>query len=392
MFNLLTRLFNFFCNDSESESVEQTTPPLPQKTELNTKFDKILANTPSSHIVLTTKLKFDCVEFRLRYTYVDDCVWAIIVDLLKGLDIDAAHLDYVHPDNVKTLNELIFKNSSRVGGSLKCINSMGCVQILKSCNKLDLANDLIDAINSLKPNTNKVDVAVEKRQNSNESIEQKLATMMEYIEKCNKTLVDTNQCFKNEIINKFSVLDTKIENFENQLKQVNEKIDLLNNVEQLYQTLKEHHKNKLVNSKVVTAKADSTTSCLSFLDESHRQEDQGVTSSNNFTSNYNRYETVKFPKDMSKHPRLSVFVKPLNENSTAVAFLSGQKRHNLLGKRKYNNMELVYDSIHPNPQLAVHCINEELDSKQFEYHKRTRRLYHVQCGVDVVKSFINENL
>ncbi|AKC91631.1 ac13 [Lambdina fiscellaria nucleopolyhedrovirus] len=122
-----------------------------------------------------------------------------------------------------------------------------------------------------------------------------------------------------------------------------------------------------------------------------------------------RYDTVKYPKDATKHPRLAVFVKSKNTPAlsydnehdkatlgnvatTDVAFLTGQNQHLKSNKRKYEaaDMELVYDAVHPNPLMAVLCFNEELELKNFKFSKKSKRFYNVECDVETMKSFINE--
>lgn len=190
----------------------------------------------------------------------------------------------------------------------------------------------------------------------------------------NDEMARIGENFKSQVIERFELFDRRI-------AELNEKMTVYDNVDELYKRLRDHH------ASTATTHLRRRPSFLSGTSESSATAAAPSAHHNDLS----RYETVRFPRDTSKHPRLSVYVKPA-ENGTRVAFLASQQRRHATLKRKYTDMEMIYDSVHPNPQLAMHCINEELDSKNFDYSKQSRRSLHINCSVDTVKSFIHETL
>ncbi|ACI47384.1 38.7 kDa protein [Spodoptera litura nucleopolyhedrovirus II] len=364
--NFFAKLFGYRRSEEEEEYEDDNN----QHNETPSPSRKLPSPSGFSYLFKTKRIQFDDqFSFSINYLFNDE-VWIAADKLAEGLgfpDPQRAINKLVDGKYKRTINELVFNNSINETDGLLCVNKHGVLQLIDHLdfkNKAEFTAWIIEEVyvelenkflpSPLDDKLNKVLAAVDTiKQHNNEASR-------------------TNDQFKNQVIERF-------EWFNVQISELNKKMTMLNNVDELYKRLQDYHK--------------STTTSRTRLSIFSTEGNGGSGGGDDETlSSHTRYETVRFPRDTSKHPRLSVFVKPLEEGTTEIAFLaSQQRRHNAL-KRKFNDMEMVYDNIHPNPQLAMHCINEELDIKQFDYTKRSRRVIHVNSPVETVKSFINENL
>ncbi|CDG72357.1 38.7K (Ac13) [Spodoptera exigua multiple nucleopolyhedrovirus] len=330
-----------------------------------------------SYLFKTKRLQFDDqFSFTVDYLFNDE-VWIAGNKLAEGLgfrDPQTAIDEFVDGKYKRTINELVFNNSVGDTNGLVCVNKHGVLQLIDRLdfkNKAEFTAWIIEEVyveleNKFLPSP------IDDKLN-------KVLAAVDTIKQHNNEALRTNDQFKDQVIERF-------EWFNVQISELNKKMSTLNNVDELYRRLQDYHKSNNINTTMFSNNASSSTA-LSSSSSSYENNLMGGIVDNEHT----RYETVRFPRDTSKHPRLSVFVKP-SEEGTDIAFITAQqRRHNAL-KRKFNDMEMIYDSVHPNPQLAMHCINEELDIKQFDYTKRSRRVIHVNSPIEIVKSFINENL
>nr|AFS52014.1 DekiORF137 [Dendrolimus kikuchii nucleopolyhedrovirus] len=102
---------------------------------------------------------------------------------------------------------------------------------------------------------------------------------------------------------------------------------------------------------------------------------------------------VTFPRDTAKHQHLAVFSEALDDCNTRLAFVSGQMQHFRKRKMQYeDDMETVFDGVHPNPVLAIQCISEKFYDKNYKVRKLARRLIDVNCNASVAKEVIHEVL
>nr|AHC69626.1 38.7K [Lymantria dispar multiple nucleopolyhedrovirus] len=123
---------------------------------------------------------------------------------------------------------------------------------------------------------------------------------------------------------------------------------------------------------------------LSFLDEPDVEPDKPPVGA-----------TVKFPRDATKHPWLTVLAKEVRREgavATEIAFATSRAAASAR-KRKYSDMSLIYQGVHPNPQLAVCCITEEWQERGLSFSKRARQpVYLVDSNIQKVKRAVYENI
>jgi hypothetical protein len=313
-----------------------------------------------SYLFKKKRLQFDeQFSFTMHYLFNDE-LWLAACAFADGIgyiDADAAVYDHVDDKYKRSVNQLLFNNDSQ-DCSVVCINKHGVLQLLDCIdftNKAEFTAWLFD------------NVFVELEGKFVPSpIDEKLTKVLKAIDglqQHNSEMALTNEQFKSQVIEKFDAFDRRV-------AELNDKMTMFENVDDLYRRLREHHR---------TLDSPRQMSFLSSSDDDRRNEECV------------RFDTVRFPRDTSKHPRLSVFVKP-DDNGTQLAFVASQQRRHCALKRKYSDMEMIYDNVHPNPELAMQCINEELDMKNFDYRKKSRRILHINCNLDTAKSFIQENL
>ncbi|QYC92683.1 38.7K [Trabala vishnou gigantina nucleopolyhedrovirus] len=309
-------------------------------------------------------------SFLLRFVIKNKETWMIGHDLARGVGFkcpNAAISAFVEFNNIKLLNKLLFNHNvdenNKNYNSIKCINLNGAMQLInraQKTNKAELVAAVLKALNCLPETTHVAD------------------------EKLNQILkaIEANGEFKTQVINRFNVFEQSI---ADQLLTLNNKINLLDNIEQLYGKLQEYHKLQTSNV-MLSSSSPSPSSSLNIFE---KQQKPTLLQPKEFdTTNKN---IVKFPKDVSKHPRLHVYAK-FSDGYTTLAFLSGQLKSVSTRKRKYEDMELVCNKVHPNPVLALNCIEEELDIQNFSYYKESKRVYVIECDIDAAKSFIQENV
>nr|ANW09692.1 ac13 [Malacosoma sp. alphabaculovirus]ANW12343.1 ac13 [Malacosoma sp. alphabaculovirus] len=282
-----------------------------------------------SYIFKTRQIDCDGFNFNIRYLYKEK-LWIVLADIVSGLKCEP-FIDNIVADlaqHIKPLNELLFSKIETVD-RIKCIDRIGVMKLLKRYVDRDNQHVLVEWF----------DRHVYGR----------------------SAIVDTTKMLMN-LERQNGILINKLMGFENKIAELDKKITLHDNISSLYDSLCEHHKKK-----------NLTSSSSSFLNG-----EDGVVS-------------VRLPRNVSKHQHLAIFAKPIDDcANTKVAYLFGQKRHFQNRKRKFQDMELVYESVHPNPQMAIHVINEELEMKSFNCVKRARSVYEVDRELDVVKSFIND--
>lgn len=312
------------------------------------------------------KAKRVCFEekfnFTIHYLFNNE-VWLAACSVAEGLGFENSQYaieNYVSEKYKRTVNQLVFNNQNDDGhDSLICINKLGVLQLLDYLDFENKAEFIAWIIEDLfcqledKFIPSPLDLKITKVLNT-----------VDYIKQHNDETVRTNDQFKSQVIERF-------ECFNKQITELHNKISMYDNIEELYNRLQDHHGSR------------------NFLNTSSDDDDNNNINNNN---NMCRYETVRFPRDASKHPRLTIFAKPSEDGTTQLSFLASQQRHHNSLKRKYGDMEMIYDNIHPNPQMAMYCINEELDLKNFNYTKRSRRTIILNCSMDTAKSFISENV
>ncbi|AIU41361.1 38.7k [Sucra jujuba nucleopolyhedrovirus] len=349
-----------------------------------------------SYLFNMKKLTFDDqFSFVLRYIVKNEEIWMVGYDFARGVGFANPHwaVDrYVQFTEIKTLNQLLYSNNRcpRPAGEepsstplVKCINKTGALQLLNRIefeNKAEFIACLLETFNELeqefKPSSSTTtNDGAEKETKCDDKLSLVLSAI-ESININNSSMIECNNAFKNQVIEKFGVFEKR---FDEQIKELQTRISQYDNVERLYVQLREHH----------AAKRRQSTLSMSFFNIA-----DGTACTDNDRNDKissSRFETVKFPRDHMKHPRLAVYVKT-NEHGTKLAFCSGQQKHMQLRKRKFQDMELVYDKVHPNPLMALHCIDEELGNKNYKYSKRGKREYHIESDIDTVKSFIYENV
>nr|WRQ96443.1 maco-A 36 [Mamestra configurata nucleopolyhedrovirus A] len=317
-----------------------------------------------SYLFKKKRLQFDeQFSFTMHYLFNDE-LWLAACAFADGIgfvDSDAAVYDHVDGKYKRSVNQLLFNDNGSQDCSVVCINKHGVLQLLDNIdfvNKAEFTAWLLD------------NVFVELEGKFVPSpLDEKLTKVLQAIDglqQHNSEMAQTNEQFKLQVIEKFDAFDRRV-------AELNDKMNMYENVDDLYRRLREHHR---------TLERPQHLSFLSSSNTINDDHDQRCI----------RFDTVRFPRDTSKHPRLSVFVKPVEEGCTKVAFVASQQRRICALKRKYSDMEMIYDSVHPNPQLAMQCINEELELKNLDYKKKSRRIMHINCSVDTAKSFIHENL
>ncbi|ABY65859.1 38.7K [Orgyia leucostigma nucleopolyhedrovirus] len=376
---IINFLFKFFDNNENKTDVVDSSRYCSEENRDNnliddniTQLPPIIDNAISYLFQRTTMCINDQSVFSVRYFTLKGQLWLVGYDFARGIGYrrpDDALSRYVEFKNAKSTETLLFgvvaDSSTR---SIVCINRAGALQLLDNIecgNKAEAAARVVDKLNEL--------AATQRDDDRTHSKLDKMLQAIDVVGTNNAVLLSYHDVLKNEFLNKFDTFNEKI-------NKIDEKIRQYDNLDRLYTQLQEHRKPSAAS---ITRAPVSVGSGLSFLEERHldRRDTAGCV----------KYETVKFPKNVAKHPRLAVFVKP-DGDGTQMSFLAGQQRNINARKRNYRNMEMIYDYVHPNPILAVHCIDEELQHKNFKYIKLGKRTYHVHCDVDTIKSFIHENV
>nr|AOL56992.1 38.7K protein [Chrysodeixis includens nucleopolyhedrovirus] len=394
MFNFIKRLLfsDHAVDDNDSNHVDES-DHFRRKRQQDTKSFSYIFNKKT--------LCFDQFSFLLRYLFHEDEIWILASDFAEGIglnNIDEA-IGFIENDRYKkTVRDLLnFKRNPETSSmtmetkkKIFVINKHGAMQILDNVNfenKIEFTTWLIE---------NVFDAMKEQHLSSKKKplpivslpIEEKMTEMLRVFD----AFVKNTETFTMDTLTKNN---EAIETLKTQMCENFAKIEKKISAQELCGQLEKYRIESNRNSYRgggVDGHNIETNSENYVVDDCRFHGDVDSQSDDAGCRQMCRYESVRFPRDSSKHPRLAVFVKPLDNNSTQIAFLSGQTRRHRAMKRKYNDMELVYDSVHPNPQLAMLCLNEELDMKNFNYKKKTRRTFQVESSVETVKSFITENL
>nr|WUR10859.1 38.7K [Calliteara abietis nucleopolyhedrovirus] len=400
-----------------------------------------------SYLFQEQPIQFEELTFEVKRFAVRNQLWVAGHDFARGLnfaDASEAITKYVDFENVKPINLLPFC-SSRSDSAMRqrrqptpslqtitCINKTGALQLVAQAhikNKIRFTAYLMNLFDRLENEmaTNGVNTKTttttqqQQQQNRQENDKMEYVSATTFNEQLLKTIEDLTS--KNDrLINNAEFLTkelyTKIDSFADKMEKLEHKLNACKTIDDLHAQLSliRRHKKRWCDESVggggetvvssSIAAANATVQNLAFLDECHRDE-----------NNARRYETVKFPRDVSKHPRLAVFVRSVgnksvdnNDNSVVdrvnnfehnnngddqvvqLAFLSGQQRNFNVRKRPYRHMEQLYDVVHPNPVMAIQCINEELRSRNYKFTKKRGRLFEVECDLATLKAFIDENL
>lgn len=368
-----------------------------EKLESYKRYDNKNVVRRYSYVLTNERIVFGHdIDFLLYYLIKNSQLWLLGVDFAANLGfsqpVNAIHacVDKEHKCLLDTLvcgDKAAAVNEDNDAKSPVCLNRQGTLQLLnyiqfKTNNKAEFTAYLMDKIADLQKKAVRPLVSV---------TDQKLAKILNAVEtlRCNdESLIESNKEFKNEVIHKFSCFEARFGRFQDQLAELDKKVSVYENINQLYDKLKEHHHKKHLDEKAANGVLNHAGGGNSNSYTSFSMFDEGNNSGGGDSC---RYESVRFPRDVTKHPRLTVYAKP-DQEGTKLTFVAGQKTHTDRSKRKYRDMELLYDSIHPNPQLAVHCLNEELESRDFNCKKRTKREYYLNCSMDTVRSFISENV
>nr|BEV20870.1 hypothetical protein [Bombyx mori nucleopolyhedrovirus] len=286
-----------------------------------------------SHIVKWDSFKCNTHSFKYRYVHNDtNAKFYNVIDFCKGLEI--AHDDILDcnwdSDQVYHLNEIIFHKQK----SKRDLNSLGALfatkqGLLKILMRLNFDNKS-NALLHLQT------------EGERDDLRDKIESVLKHVKKLNtnsEKFMVTHETFKNDVGNRF-------EQFELRLNELDAKLNMLQSAEKLKTTI--------------------------------------VTESKN--------GTVTFPRDITKHQHLAIFSERIDDR-IKLAFVLGQERHFRKRKMRFeDDMEVLYDGVHPNPLLAIQCINEKLYDKHYKIRKIAKRVIDVDCTHNVVKEVIQEVL
>jgi hypothetical protein len=99
---------------------------------------------------------------------------------------------------------------------------------------------------------------------------------------------------------------------------------------------------------------------------------------------------VVFPRDVTKHEHLAVFINKVDDG-THIAFARGQQEHFRKRKLKFEDtMDIMFEGVHPNPVMAVNRIKEELYGSGHKMKKLPNRVLEVKCNVDTAKNIVKK--
>lgn len=275
---------------------------------------------------------FRCYPFAFKFRYVTDnssngrC--CSVVDFCKGLEINHDLLLKCNFDqqHVRRLDELVF-NAPRVETTVVA-DSVGKLFATK--------HGLLQLLQQL-PFDNKEDVLLAiktDRGYDRDDVRDKIEAVLKHI----KTLtansdkfISAHKSFKLEV-------GARFEQFEQRLKSLNTKVDALQ------------------------AAPTHTAEALS----------------------------VVFPRDVTKHPHLAVFMGRAEETgSTQIAFARGQENHFRKRKQEFeDNMDVMFEGVHPNPLLAMHCIKEEFNNSGHKIRRLSKKVMEVNCAVNMAKDIV----
>ncbi|ACF05413.1 38.7 kDa protein [Adoxophyes orana nucleopolyhedrovirus] len=345
LLNMLTKLFSFLTGNGGGSEYEDNALD-----DNNDRIKKKLSNISylfQKQVVSVNPFK----PFTFKYLLErgdKNIVWVILYDFIDGMRIkdENSALSIVDPSNFKFLDAILPNNFALKNCKIQCCNKYGILEMLESVcfeNKAVFVSKILELCNEIEGNDNSNNVGKE-----TENKFEKLYKIIESLKNSNESM---SQSLKTQVFDRFNMFETK-------LAQLDNKISLYENIGTVYEQLREHHK-RLNNHAYANMFAENSIN-------------------------------VRMPRDENKHPRIAVFVQPA-EAGTQIAFVSGQKRHVQKRKHNYNGMELIYENVHPNPHMAVHCIAEDFNTNNYEVTKKKAKLLHVKCNLDTVKSLICNN-
>ncbi|AHD25624.1 ac13 [Choristoneura murinana nucleopolyhedrovirus] len=101
---------------------------------------------------------------------------------------------------------------------------------------------------------------------------------------------------------------------------------------------------------------------------------------------------VVFPRDVTKHPHLAVFMSRAEETgNTQIAFARGQENHYRKRRLEFeDDMDVMFEGVHPNPLLAVHCIREEFANSGHKIRRLSKKVIEVKCTLNAAKDIIKK--
>lgn len=298
-------------------------------------------NYNASNLILWQN--FNCANYNFNYRYIfiknvvkEKCY--NIMDYCKGLKIDYDDCLDCHKNvaEVYHLDDIICKHLNNFKRNFVELNGalfatkQGLIKILFKLN-FDHKHEVLFSI--------KTENLVEC-----DDMRDKIESVLKHVTRLNENsekFIHNHDTFKNDVNHKF-------EQFEIRLNELDTKLNTLQSSEKLKTSLQQ------LNSK--------NKNC------------------------------VTFPQDVTKHQHLAVFSESFNDR-VKLAFVSGQEQHFRKRKLQYeNNMETLYDDVHPNPLLAIQCITENFYNKKYKIKKLNKRQLDVNCNVDVVKEIVNQIL
>ncbi|ABL75957.1 38.7 kDa protein [Maruca vitrata nucleopolyhedrovirus] len=284
-----------------------------------------------SHIVKWDSFKCNTHSFKYKYVHSDSNTKHYnVIDFCKGLEI--AHDDILDcnwdDDQVHHLNEIVL----HVPKSKRDISSLGALFATKQ--------GLLEILMRLNFANKSAALLHIQTEGERDDLRDKIESVLKHVKKLNtnsENFMVTHETFKNEVGNRF-------EQFESRLHELDAKLNTLQSVE----------------TAVVASE--------------------------------NNYGRVTFPRDITKHQHLAVFSERINDH-IKLAFVLGQERHFRKRKMRFeDDMEVLYDGVHPNPLMAIQCINEKLYDKNYKIRKIAKRVIDVDCTPNVVREVIQEVL
>ncbi|QDL57000.1 38.7KDA [Dione juno nucleopolyhedrovirus] len=296
------------------------------------------------HSDVVRRAQFKCHPFAFEFRYVlnnndDDDEYAgrccNVMDFCKGLKINHNLLIRCNFDSkhVRHLNEWTFGPTSPAEMDSQSL-SMGSLFATKH-GLLHLLQQLPFA------RKDKVLAAIEKMDNTHDNVCDRIETVLKHVKTLNTNsdkFISAHESFKQEI-------GARFEQFEQRLQTLDTKFNAL---------------------QCTTLRASSSSSAA---------------------------PGVVFPRDTSKHQHLAVFMgRAADErDSTQIAFVRGQEGHFRKRKLEFeDDMDIMFEGVHPNPLLAVHCIREELASSGYKMRRLSKKAIEVKCTVNVAKDIVRK--
>nr|AYU75307.1 38.7 kDa protein [Spodoptera littoralis nucleopolyhedrovirus] len=289
-------------------------------------------------------------SFYIRYVIVEDAAWFVAHDFARGIghdDVRDSHR-YVEKRYRRSLDQLLNNDQDYVGGdaTVWCIDKHGCLQLLDAIEDFEDKSDFtVWFLNDIVARLEKKDGEI-------------LNRILDSVEQIKRGDAE----FRNTVVSNFKDYDIR-------LNSLSERIACLDRIDTLYDRLKEYTEH---NKK-------------QFPIASERQQQHDGRWIDNTA-------VVRYPRDLSKRPRLCVLIETNEDNgATIIKFIAGQHQYcdRQYRKRKFGQ-QLVYDNVHPNPQLEFIRLCEELESKNYKVTKLSRSSVRIDdLPLESAKSFVN---